>query len=230
MGRKVLIIGATQGTGLELTRLLLEKGDSIRAFARNENKLREHFSGDEVEAVIGDLQNAEGMADAVRGVDHIVFTAGVTKRPCKEQLIIDTEFEGMKRVLSAAKSDGFSGRFVFLSSIGVVSESWASKLLNKVKGNALYWRKRMEDEIVASGFPFTIARAGFLMNSNRGLDSVGLGQTELPLLMRYRIGRNDVARLFVAALESEDAANKIFDAVWGKDEQPSIEKQFESLV
>lgn len=208
---KILIIGATQGTGLEAAKILISDGADVRIFARNVPKARELF-GDRVEIVGGDLRKPERMPEAVDSVDAILFTAGVTKRPCAEELIISTEFEGMKKTLRAAGEGRFKGRFLFLSSIGVTKANWASKLLNKVKGNALKWRRAMEDEIRGSGFEYTIVRAGYLMNSVSSR-RIFLGQSEFPLELRYRIGRKEAARLFVEALKSGEAAGKTFDAV-----------------
>lgn len=212
---KVLIIGATQGTGFEAARMLIGEGADVRIFARNLPKARELF-GDSVEIVGGDLRNPERMPEAADSVDAILFTAGVTKRPCAEDLIISTEYEGMRKTLGAAKASGFKGRFLFLSSIGVTRANWASRLLNKVKGNALKWRRSMEDEIRGSGFDYTIIRAGYLMNSVSAR-KIFLGQSEFPLELRYRIGRKEAAKLFLEALRSEEAAGKTFDAVRSKE-------------
>jgi uncharacterized protein YbjT (DUF2867 family) len=213
---KVLVIGATQGTGEIIVRLLLEDKNEVRIFARNEAKAREKF-GVKVEIVAGDLQNPTAMPEAVKNVDHIIFTAGVTKRPCGEDLIINTEFEGIKKTIEATKDTGFDGKFLFLSSIGVTNGNWASWLLNKVKGNALKWRLAMEDEIRRSGFDYTIIRAGFLMNGEAGSKPIELSQNEYPLYFRYRIARADVAKIFIEALKDENANRKTFDGVWGKE-------------
>ncbi len=210
-------------------RLLLENGFKVRIFARNVSKAKEKF-GDKVEIIIGDLQNGENLAEAVKGADHIIFTAGVTKRPCKEELIVETEFEGMKKTLNAAKDSGFDGKFLFLSSIGVTKENWASKLLNKIKGNALKWRLAMEDEIRRSGFAYTIVRAGYLVNSDNGKKPLELSQNEYPLYLKYRIARKDVAGIFVEALKTDEANNKIFDAVWTKEaDNLSLKEKFAGL-
>jgi uncharacterized protein YbjT (DUF2867 family) len=228
-GEKVLVVGATQGTGFELVRMLLDNNYNVRIFARNEEKARKKFN-DRVEIIVGDLQNGENLPVAVKGIDHIIFTAGVTKRPCGEKLIIETEFEGMKKTLRAAKEADFKGRFLFLSSIGVKTSNWASHLLNFIKGNALKWRLAMEDEIRQSGFDYVILRAGYLMNSEGGKKRIELSQNEYPLYLKYRIARKDVARIFVEALKTDEANNKTFDAVWAKDAGDlSLAEKFASL-
>lgn len=210
---RILIIGATSGTGLEAARLLQHEGASINVFARNVAKARELFD-ESVMIIGGDLNEPNRLPEAFEGVDHLVFTAGVTKRPCPESLIIATEYEGMKKTLEAAERSGFGGRIVFLSSIGVTKPNWASRLLNKVKGNALKWRLAMEELIRGSGFDYSIARAGYLMNSV-SRRSIALTQTNYALELRHRIGRKEAARVLVEALKNDAASRKTFDAVRG---------------
>ncbi len=209
--KTILLIGATQGTGLEAARKLASDGTRIRVLARNIAKARENYD-ETVPLVKGDLQDKGQPAEAFEDIDHIIFTAGVTKRPCSEDLIVSTEFEGMKRVLAAAKAAGFCGRFAFLSSIGVENPNWASALLNKIKGNALKWRLAMEDLIRESGIDYTIVRAGYLMNSVSN-KRIQLGQNDLALQLRYRIGRKEAARVLVESLRHEEAGGKTFYAV-----------------
>lgn len=224
---KVLVIGATQGTGFKVVQQLLRENYEVRIFARNEQKAREKFS-EKVEITIGDLQKPTTMPEAVKDIDHIIFTAGVTKRLCGEDLIIQTEFEGIKKTIEAAKVSGFDGKFLFLSSIGVTKGNLASWLLNKIRGNALKWRKAMEDEIRKSGFDYTIIRAGYLMNGASGKRPVELSQNEYPLYLRYRISRADVAKSFVEALKDDNANCKTFDAVWGN-EKRDLSELFKNL-
>lgn len=209
--KTVLIIGATQGTGLEAAKMLSKEGAAIRIFARNIPKAREVLD-DTVTIIGGDLRDPKRLPEAFEGADHLIFTAGVTKRPCSEELIRSTEFEGMKRTLEAARKAGFGGRIAFLSSIGVTNPNWASRLLNKVKGNALKWRLAMEDLIRESGFDYAIVRAGYLMNSV-SRKQISLSQTEFALELRYRIGRKEAAEVLVESIRNPEAGRMTFDAV-----------------
>ena len=108
---QVLVIGATQGTGCQVARRLVREGYRVRALARNEAKARRKLSSP-VEVVVGDITKADSLPDAVKGVDHIIFTAGVTQRPARERLIIATEYDGVKNTIAAARNTGFNGRFL----------------------------------------------------------------------------------------------------------------------
>lgn len=211
----MLLVGGTRGTGLLITRLLLRDGYRVRALARNPAEATRKL-GPEVEVVAGDLTRPETLSAAVAEMHHIVFTAGVTRRPAAESLIKATEYDGLRNTLAAATRAGFAGRFLYMTSIGVATPSLAATLLNLVKRNTLEWRRRAEAEIRASGLPYTIIRAGFLTNARAGTRAIELSQHDYPLTLKYRIARADVAEVFVQALRQRDTARSTFEAVWGQ--------------
>ena len=213
--QRVLVIGATQGTGCLIVNLLLPCGHQVRALARNESKAKEKLSS-AVEIVVGDITKPNTLPSAMKDVDHIIFTAGVTQRPAGERLIIATEYEGVKNTLAAARDAGFAGRFLYMTSIGVTKSSPGAMLLNLVKGNTLKWRKLAEDEIRRSGFDYTIIRAGFLTNSPGGRRAIEVSQSDYPLAFKYRISRADVAEVFVQALRHPSTRRTTFEVVWAK--------------
>jgi len=213
--QRVLVIGATQGTGYLIVNLLLRDGYQVRALARNEVKAKEKLSS-AVEIVVGDITKLNTLASAMNDVDHIIFTAGVTQRPASERQIIATEYEGVKNTLAAARDAGFTGRFLYMTSIGVTKSSLGGTLLNLVKGNTLKWRKLAEEEIRRSGFDYTIIRAGFLINSPGGRRALEVSQREYSLAFKYRISRADVAEVFVQALRHPSTRRTTFEVVWAK--------------
>lgn len=213
--QRVLVIGATQGTGHLIVNLLLRDGYQVRALARNKAKAKEKLSSP-VEIVVGDITKLNTLPSAMKDVDHIIFTAGVTQRPASERLIIATEYEGVKNTLAAARDAGFTGRFLYMTSIGVTKSSLAATLLNLVKGNTLKWRKLAEEEIRGSGFDYTIIRAGFLTDSPGGRRSIEVSQSEYPLAFKYRISRTDVGEVFVQALRHPITRRTTFGVVWAK--------------
>jgi uncharacterized protein YbjT (DUF2867 family) len=210
-----LVIGATQGTGNQIANLLLRDGYQVRALVRNEAKGKAKLNP-AVEIVLGDVTKPDTLPSAIKDADCIIFTAGVTQRPASEPLIIATEYEGVKNTLAAANDAGFSGRFLYMTSIGVRKSSLAATFLNLVKGNTLKWRKLAEDEIRSSGLEYTIIRAGFLMNSLGGRRAIEVSQNDYPLALRYRISRADVAEVFVQVLKHPTTRWTRFEVVWAK--------------
>ena len=220
MGQRVLVIGATRGTGFLIAGLLLRDGYRVLAVARSETKARTRLDP-AVEVLQGDITQPATLAGAFGDVDHAIFTAGVTQRPSGEGLVRATEFEGVRNVLAAAKSAGFAGRFLYMTSIGVTRRSLAAAVLNLVKGNTLKWRLLAESEIRKSGLDYTIVRAGLLTNDPGGRKPVEVAQNDYPLTVRYRISRADVAEVFVRALQDPRTRRTTFDVVSGKEAEPS---------
>ena len=121
----------------------------------------------------------------------------------------------MLNTLAAARTAGFAGRFLYMTSSGVTTRSLWTVFLNLYKGNTLAWRRRAEDEIRASGLDYKIIRTGMLRNRSGGQRSVEVTQDALPLSPRHRIARADVAEAFLAALDHPSATHATFEVVWG---------------
>ena len=215
-----LLIGGTRGTGLLIARLLYDQGAPVRVLARYPSDAARRLPPD-VEIIEGDLTKEKTLAAAVGGTSHIVVTAGVRSGyPATEALVRSTEYDGVLNVLAAARSTGFTGRLLYMTSSGVATPSTSATLLNLYKGNTLKWRRQSEEHIRASGIDYTIIRAGVLLNREGRRHGVNVVQKALPLSWRYRIARADVADAFVASLDHPRASRTTFDIVWGR-ESPS---------
>ena len=146
---RVLVIGGTRGAGLLIARLLHQRGYQVRVLARNPAAAE---LGHSFEVVAGDLTKAETLPAAVADVDHIIFTAGAPSgRYAPERAVKATDYQGVVDTIAAARQAGFQGRFVYLNSIGIGTSSLAGTLINLLKRNTLVWRRRVEDDIRASG-------------------------------------------------------------------------------
>jgi uncharacterized protein YbjT (DUF2867 family) len=217
---RVLVVGATRGTGGEIVKRLLRDGFRVRALARDEHKARSTL-GDDVEVIHGDVTRRGTLAPAMREVQHVIFTAGVTKRPASQRSIIAVEFDGVKNTLAAAREAGVSGRVLYMTAIGVTRHSIASIGLNLIKGRTLVWRRRAEDEIRRSSSDYTIIRCGVLRNEPAGRHAIKISQRDSPMAFWRRIGRADAAEVFVQALQHPSTSRTVFDATWSRREGPS---------
>jgi uncharacterized protein YbjT (DUF2867 family) len=160
-----------------------------------------------VEIVRGDLNDQESLLSAFGDVGHLLFTAGVRSgRFARESVVKATEYEGVLRTIAAARARGFTGRFVYMTSIGVRRKSMFIVAVNIWKGNTMLWRRQAEDAIRASGFDYTIVRAAFLLNRPAHQRAVRVSQRESPLTFHECIGRADVAEALVEALYHPRAA------------------------
>jgi uncharacterized protein YbjT (DUF2867 family) len=214
-GEQVLVIGATQGTGSLIVPRLLRDGYTVRVLARTPDRARARFGAD-VDVVAGDVTKPGTLRAAMDGIHHLILTVGVTKRPAPESLVKATEHDGTLNVLAAAREARLPGRFMYMGAIGTTRVSIASLGLNLIKGNTLRWRRRAEEAIRASGLAYTIVHAGILANAPPGKRRVYVAQEGYPMSLRYRIGREDVAEVFVQALPRAQTRNTTFDVVWGK--------------
>jgi uncharacterized protein YbjT (DUF2867 family) len=211
----VLVIGGTRGTGLLIAHSLQRQGVPVRVLARNPQNARARL-GPSFEFITGDITQQDTLPRALESATHVVFTAGWRSgRPAMEKHIRETEYGGVVNTLAAAQRLGFGGRFLYMTASSVTSRSWATVLLNLYKGNTLVWRERAEHEIRGSGLEYTIIRAGILLNRPGGQRAVVVTQRPLPLSIRYRIARADVADVFVAALDHPRAVRATFEVVWG---------------
>lgn len=212
---RVLVVGGTRGTGLLIAHLLLQSGYRVRALARNPSQAVRRL-GSGVEVVPGDITNPDTLSTGVRDITHLFFTAGVAMGPAREKLIVATEYQGVLNTLAAARKAGFRGRFFYMTAIGVSTPSLGAAFLNLIKGNTLRWRRRVEEEIRASGVAYTIIRASVLLNSPGGKRAIEVSQQPHPLAPWHRIARADVAETFVQALSYPNTTRTTFDVVWGK--------------
>jgi uncharacterized protein YbjT (DUF2867 family) len=210
----VLVIGGTRGTGLLTAHSLQRQGVPVRVLARNPQNARTRL-GPSFELITGDITQQDTLAPALEGATHVVFTAGCRSgRPTTERHIRETEYGGVVNTLAAAQRVGFGGRFLYMTASGVTSRSWSTAILNFYKGNTLVWRERAEHAIRASGLEYSIIRAGILLNRAGGQRALLVTQRPLPLSIRYRIARADVAEVFVAALNHPRAGRATFEVVW----------------
>jgi uncharacterized protein YbjT (DUF2867 family) len=226
----IFVIGGTRGTGLLIARLLRQRGQHVRVLARDRKRAATLFDSS-VEIVAGDLTKPETLSPAIRGARHLIFTAGCRSGyPVREPHVKAVEHDGVVHTLAAAKQVGFSGRFLYMTSSGVMTENLATRCLNLWKGNTLVWRRRVEDWIRASGVNYTVIRSGVLLNRPGGEHVIEITQQLLPLAWRYRIARADVARVFVAALNHPKTSRTTFEVVWGaRGEVKAFEPLLESL-
>lgn len=214
--KPILVIGGTRGTGLLIAQLLIRQGAPVRVLARDPARAATRLDR-VIDIVPGDITRPSTLASAVAGVSAIVLTAGCRSgRPAREARIQATEYDGVRNVIAAALMTDFSGRLLYMTASGVSRRSASTVFLNLYKGNTLVWRRRAEAAIRESGLEYTIVRAGFLLNRPGGRHSLLVTQAALPLSIRYRIARADVAEGFVAALEHPGASRTTFEVVWGK--------------
>ena len=184
---KLLVLGASGGTGQQVVIQALDAGYDVTALARTPGKIRLHHP--RLRVLEGGLADAVALAGAMRSHDAVVCAIGRGKTFKSDQLIART----VPVMLTAMKSAGVR-RLMFTSAVGVGAtfqdSPWMAKLFFRTLLREIYADKLIgEDLIRKSGLDWTIVQPGVL---NDG-----------PLTRRYRCGE----RLAMARMPKISRAN-----------------------
>ncbi len=202
---KVLVAGAAGKIGRRLVRQLVERGRDVRGMARKDEQLEE-LEGMGAEPCRLDLEEDSGekVAEAVRGCDAVVFTAGAgpgSGNARKETM----DYGGAVKLIEAADKENVS-RYVIVSSMGYADPGGRGEmekyLLAKLKADVA---------VQTSDLEYTVIRPGRLT------DDDGTGNIDAaPQLGRYgEIPREDVAAAIVEALELENTKRRAIEILSG---------------
>lgn len=218
---RVLVIGATRGTGLLIARSLISRGFDVRIVARNEAKAKRLFGDTKAELFISDLTAPnQHFQRAFEGVSHIFFTAAVPSGFAGEEKVRQVDYQGVVYALQAAKAANFSGRFYYMNTIGCYHRSLFMNMLNFIKKGLSHWRIEAEKAIQASGLKYTIVRAGILTNSSSDAKPVKVFNTDIPITFTTMISRRQVADVFLDCMNEPRTVNKALSVIWAKSAAP----------
>ena len=164
---KVLIIGASRGTGLETVRAALRAGHRVRALARSAARMPIHDAN--LDTVSGDALDRDTIRDALQDVDVVIQTLGVNFAP---KLIFEgtTLFSDSTRILADAMKVAGVKRLIAVTGLGAgdsrghggfIYDAVVFPLLLK----RVYDDKDVQEWIIrSSGLDWTIVRPGLLRN------------------------------------------------------------------
>lgn len=150
MSRSILITGATGSIGGQVVKQLVDRGASLRALVRSEQKAAA-LAQPGVEAVIGDLAKPDTLAAALEGVERAFLLTGPD--------LAQAELQG--NFIEAAKKAGVK-HLVKLSALGVAEES-------PIILARLHWQT--EQQLAGSGLGYTILQPHFFMQNLLGFAS-----------------------------------------------------------
>jgi uncharacterized protein YbjT (DUF2867 family) len=198
---RVLVVGATGGTGRELVAQALERGHEVTAFVRDPAALRiEH---PRLRVARGDVLDSASLEAAVRGQDAVLSALG-HRRYFPPTRILS---EGTRNLLRAMEAHG-TRRFVCETALGIGDSAGRMGLLYTlfiipVILPFYYWDKlRQERLIAASPVPWVIVRPGALQNgAKRGVRRHGRGVGSW--LWTPAIPRADVAAFMLDQLADD---------------------------
>ena len=119
---KVLVVGATGGTGIATVETLLKQGHQVTAFSRNANSLSFPHPGFRI--FEGDAMRIQDLEQAVQGHDVVIVTLGIQENPLRVRLFgtrgtpMDVRSAGTRNVVRAMAKHGVR-RLVVQSTYGI---------------------------------------------------------------------------------------------------------------
>lgn len=205
---RILIVGASQGTGALAAAEALSRGHSVTAFARHPERLQ--IDDSRLTRVSGSFHDLAQVRTAVPGHDAVIVTASATKLShFKEN---PNYFSlGTGHVLSAMKDHGMK-RLVILSALGTAESSVllgavvgfvVTKLLLKIP---FADHARQEQMVRESGLSWVIARPGRL---TAGTADKRYEKRPAPAQVPSSISRADVAHFLIDAAENDSYHQQI---------------------
>jgi putative NADH-flavin reductase len=198
---RLLIVGATGGTGRQLVRQALERGHHVTAFARNPSKL--DVRHERLAVVQGDVLDAPSVEAAVRGQDAVLCALG-HKRWFYPTRILS---EGTRNLIRAMEKESVR-RFVCETSLGIGDSFGRMGLYYTLFVGVFilpfyfFDKVRQERLIRSSSLDWVIVRPGALTNGpKRGVyrDGAKVGNW----LWTVRISRADVADFMLNQVTSD---------------------------
>jgi dihydroflavonol-4-reductase len=113
-----LVTGAAGLVGSHVTRMLLERGDDVRVAVRERTRLG-NLEMLDVQRVTCDILDRRQVRRALRGVDRVFHTAGLTSLRATPASLFEVNVEGTRVVLSEALRAGVE-RIVHTSSVAAI--------------------------------------------------------------------------------------------------------------
>jgi putative NADH-flavin reductase len=197
---RVLIVGATGGTGRQLVAQALARGLAVTALVREASRLQmEH---ERLAIVQGDVLDATSLEAAMRGQEAVLSALG-HKRYFHPTRILS---EGTRNIVTAMAAHGVR-RLICETSLGIGDSAgrlglYYTFFVIPVILPFYYWDKTRQERIIAeSKADWVIVRPALLTNGPRR-DRLRHGSRVGSFLWTVRVSRADVAAFMLDQLES----------------------------
>ncbi len=201
----VFIIGATGGVGRRLGPLLLQSGHTVIGLHRKPEQAGE-LAASGVAPVHGDIieMDPKQIADAAKGADVIVFSAGAAGSGVDRTTAIDGD--GPLKVIEAPQLLGISRLYL------VSAFPEAGRQAEPVAKFEHYMseKKRADVAVASSDLDWVILRPGLLL-SDEGTGTATMG----PAIINNSVARGTVARTLLALIEQPSVRREIVELTDG---------------
>lgn len=207
---KIFIVGITGGIGFRLARILKLGGDEVHGLYRCPNQTKA-LNSIGVTATLGDLVSLEPrqLADAMRGSDAIVFSAGAGGDSDAMTKAIDGE--GVTKSIAAAKMAGVKRFFL----VSVFPEAWRERHMDEGFEHYIMVKKQADIALSKSDLDWVILRPSALKN-DPGTGTISLGVAQIHTEVR----RDDVAATLAELIHTPAVSRKILELTEGSTRIP----------
>lgn len=159
---KLIIFGATGGTGKHLVHKALQRGHQVVAYARNPSKLEVQHG--QLSVVAGDIQDKDRVANAIEGTEGVINAIGPTPNSPNDLMEI-----AAKNIVFGMKAHGVE-RLIWSTGAGIRSSQDDPNFLHKafsfllklISPKVLENSMKGVEVIQNSDLKWTIARAPML--------------------------------------------------------------------
>ncbi len=211
--QKILVVGATGGTGRATIERLVQDGHRVTAFSRNADALA--ATSELVTAFNGDATDPDDVSRAVQGHDAVIVTLGIAENPIRVRLFgtartpIDVRSVGTRNVIAAMKKHGVR-RLVVQSSYGVgetrAKLRWVDSLFfSLLLKPQIADTEVQEVDVRDSGVDWVLAQPVHLTDDDTDAMPFASDSGEV---REWKISRRGVARFLAEVAQTSDYTGK----------------------
>jgi nucleoside-diphosphate-sugar epimerase len=205
---KVLVIGATGGSGRAAVTALLDRGHDVTVMVRTVEA--QQTFGDGPIGVIGDATRPDDVDRAVRGQDAVIVTLGITENPVRVRLrgpartALDVRSTGTRNIIDAMQRHGVR-RLIVQTTYGVGDTDGRLPLRYKLMFSLLLG-PQVADTVIQdrfvheSGLDWTLVQPVNLTDSTDAGDAFTSTSGELT---GWQVARSKVGRVLASAVDDE---------------------------
>jgi len=197
---KILVLGATGGTGRLIVREALARGYDVTALVRSPETGKD-LKG--ARLIVGDARDDTALREALKGQDAVVSALGTPASPFRDVTLLSTATRTLVRAMKAAHVS----RLVCITGMGAGDSAGHGgvlfdRLIFPLLLRKVYADKNRQEAIVSdSGLDWVLVRPAVL-NDKPGRDTVR-ALTDLSDFHGGTIARDDVAKFVLDQLRDD---------------------------